>query len=240
MGDWKLSPGPLRDGKKQPKARGTRGYTQVETFAGILNGYGISFLWICQSKAQIDKLYGQNAPILDHCRYLVTYAINDDNIAEYFSKRIGSEGIIKHNVSTSGSKYDFGLNSMSVSNDIGERRLFTAGEIETLECQYELIYTQGGKTALCYKNAYYDDPRFKDKVNLPKPETRRELLEECKNTILNKDPNLQWYNHYESSDKDMYDYMPEVDINNILEEQQEKLNLTNTNNVYSKEANLIV
>ena len=54
----------------------------VEEFAGILNGFGLSFLWVCQSKAQIEKLYGQNAPLFEHARFMWTYAINDENVAE--------------------------------------------------------------------------------------------------------------------------------------------------------------
>ncbi len=215
----------------------------IETFAGILNGYGISFLWICQTKAQIDKLYGQNAPILDHCKYTVTYAINDDNIAEYFSKRIGSEGIVKHNVSTSGSKYDFGLNSLNVSNDIGERRLFTSGEIETLPCEYELIYTQGGPTALAYKVAYYSDPRFKDKANLPKPETRKELLYECRNSFVIKDDDAKWWFHFDNSNTNIYEFMPEIDVTDILAEtpeQKENEKNIEENENYLRQAGVIL
>lgn len=184
----------------------------IEEFAGILNGFGLSFLWICQSKAQIDKLYGQNAPILDHCKYLVTYSMNEDNTAEYFSKRAGTEGIIKQNVSNSGSRFDYGMNNMSISNDIIERRLITANEIENLPADCELIYTQGAPVVIAKKVAYYSDPRFKYKVKLPKPETRKEMLEECLTSRVRRPGESRW-NDFELN----LEYYSEVDVNHVLE-----------------------
>ena len=183
----------------------------VETFAGILNGYGISFLFIAQSKAQIDKLYGQNAPIFEHCRFIWTYAMTDQNIAEYFSKRIGTEGIIKQNVSSSGNRFDYGMNNMSISSDITERPLMTATEIENLPPDSELIFTQGGPTILAKKIAYYSDPRFKDKVNLPFPRTRKELLKECYTSLVSREGEAHWYDV-----KDDDSAYPDKDIGNEI------------------------
>lgn len=204
----------------------------IETFAGILNGYGISFLWICQSKAQIDKLYGENAPILEHCRFMWTYAMNDDNVAQYFSKRTGTEGVIKQNTSISGSKMDAGLNNVSISSDITERPILTANEIENLPPEYELLFTQGGPTQLLKKVAYYSDERFKDKVNLPKPELRKHLLKECKNSLVIKsgDPGAWWekyipyQNNFTYEEEDEEYIMPETETDeNIVNENNEKL-----------------
>ena len=184
----------------------------IETFAGILNGFGISFLWICQTKAQIDKLYGQNAPILDHAKFMVTFSINDDNTAEYFSKRAGTQGIIKQNVSNSGSRYDYGMNNLSISNDITERRLITANEIETLPGDCMLIYTQGAPTVIAKKISYYNDPRFMDKANLPVPILRKDLLKETVNSRVKREGDARWY-----SVEQQLDYIAEYDINDELE-----------------------
>lgn len=182
----------------------------IEEFAGILNGYGVSFLWICQSKAQIDKLYGQKAPIMEHARYTWTYAINDDEVAEYFSKRIGNEGIIKQNTSNSGNRHELGMNNMSISNDVTERRLFTANEIETMRGDCELVFVNGGPTYMAKKVAYYSDPRFQNKMNLKVPETRKEmLLETVDSTIHQK---VRWFENFEDNDDDDFTYWAENDI----------------------------
>lgn len=202
----------------------------IETFAGILNGYGISFLWICQSKAQIDKLYGENAPILEHCRFMWTYAMNDDNVAQYFSKRTGNEGVIKQNTSISGSRMDAGLNNVSISNDITERPIITANEIENLPHDCQLLFTQGAPTQILKKVAYYSDERFKDKVNLPVPKKRKDLLKECVTSlaIKNNDPNAWWNisipyeQNFDSDDCEDEIIYPETDIQNI-ENQEENL-----------------
>lgn len=188
----------------------------IETFAGILNGYGISFLWIVQSKAQIDKLYGQNAPIFEHCKYMWTYAINDHNIAEYFSKRIGNEGFIKQNTSNSGNRFDFGMNNMSVSQDITERPLMTPTELENLRGDMQLVFTQGAPTYLAKKVAYYSDPRFKDKANLKHPETRKELLKETVTSCVLREGDTKWWEIYENS-KDDYELSFESDISDDIE-----------------------
>ena len=191
--------------------RGGAGEKQVETFAGILNGYGISFLWICQSKAQIDKLYGQNAPIIEHCRFIWTYAISDHNIAEYFSKRVGSEGIIKQNTSTSGSRYDFGMNNISVSSDVTQRELITATEIEALPCNQGLLITQGGYSYIFKKVAYYSDPRYMDKARLPKPESRNELLRETVTSRVLREGDYKWWEDFKNAN-DIYGEIGEMDF----------------------------
>ena len=186
----------------------------IETFAGILNGYGISFLWICQSKSQIDKLYGQNAPILEHCRFIWTYAISDHNVAEYFSKRVGNEGVIKQNTSTSGSRYDFGMNNISVSNDITERPLITPTEIETLPCNSGLLITQGGYSYLFKKVAYYSDPRYMDKAKLPVPSKRKDLLKQTVTSRVLRDGDEKWFEDFSNANEvlDPTDEIAEMDI----------------------------
>lgn len=183
----------------------------VETYAGILNGFNVSFLWICQTKAQIDKLYGQNAPILEHARFMWIFAINDHNVAEYFSKRAGTEGIIKQNSSSSGSKFDYGMNNVTLSSDITERPLITANEIENLSPDSLLLFTQGNPTGLAKKIAYYSDPRFKDKANLPKPETREEMLTQTVESRVLREGDIKWWEQFEDYEEDL-SYYPENDL----------------------------
>ena len=157
---------------------------------------------------------------------MVTYSINEDNTAEYFSKRAGTEGIIKQNISNSGSRYDYGMNNMSISNDIIERRLITANEIENLPGDCELIYTQGAPVVLAKKIAYYSDPRFKDKVRLPKPETRKEMLQECLTSRVKRPGDSRW-NDCEIE----LEYYSEIDVNHTLKNSSD-ITKNNANNAY--------
>ena len=202
----------------------------IETFAGILNGYGISFLWIAQSKSQIDKLYGHDSALYEHCRYITTYAVGDAKAAEYFSNRIGKEGVIKQNSSNNGSRYDVMMNNFTVSRDVSERSLLTANEIESLPCEYEIVLSQGGLPQLCKKVAYYSDKRFKNKVNLKKPETRAELLLEAKGSFVREKQRRKWWSNdyieqelFDEEDED--DCIPEESTQlqcPILQNEKEK------------------
>lgn len=207
----------------------------IENFAGILNGYGISFLWICQSKAQIDKLYGQNAPIIEHCRYIWTYAISDHNIADYFSKRVGSEGVIKQNTSTSGNRFELGMNNITVSSDITQRELITPTEIEALPCNSGLLITQGGYSYIFKKEAYYSDPRFMDKARLPRAETRKELLAETLTSRVIRDGDYKWWEDFSNANSLMDELNEIYDMDlNLGEEIEVEVEEKNENNETQK------
>lgn len=188
----------------------------VETFAGILNGYGISFLWIAQTKAQLDKVYGDHTALYEHARYIWIYSINDHNVAEYFSKRIGSEGFIKQNTSSSGNKFELGMSNMTISNDITERPLITATELENLAGDTLVLMIQGQPSHLLKKVAYYSDPRFMDKVNLPVPQTREELLKEVETSCVIGVDEERWENKiiYDEKEEELMrdeEFFPDYD-----------------------------
>lgn len=182
----------------------------IETMMGILNGYGMSFFLICQSKTQIDKLYGEKNPMLDHCKYVVTYAMNDLPSAEYFSKMAGIEGIEKSSTSSSGNRFDLGMNNLNVSNDVTQRNLINADEVQHLPPEYALLFAQGSPATLIKKLAYYSDKRFMHKINLPKPETREDFLGECAHTVKKNSDEKQWYDVEDEEDFPFAEmYIPE-------------------------------
>lgn len=165
----------------------------IETMMGILNGYGISFLLVFQSRLQIQKLYGDKAVLLEHCKYIVTYAMSDPSSAEFYSKLCGEQGITKQNMSNSGNRYDFTMNNVSISTDVTKRNLMNPDDIEHLDQGLGLCFSQGTYPYLFKKTAYYCDPRFKDKMNLPYPDTRAKLLKECRNSFVSDPGSKHWY-----------------------------------------------
>ena len=154
-------------------------FTALETMMGILAGYGITFYLICQSPSQIYRLYGEHTTIFDHCKFIMTYAMSDPKGAEMFSKMTGVESVTFSNVSKSGSRYEAGMNHINVSEQTQQRNLMNADEIQHLPANQLIIFPQGSPAIIAKKNVYYADPRYKDKVNLPVPQNRRELLLEC-------------------------------------------------------------
>ncbi|MDR2716765.1 MAG: type IV secretory system conjugative DNA transfer family protein [Treponema sp.] len=154
-------------------------FTALETMMGILAGYGITFYLICQSPSQIYRLYGEHTTIFDHCKFIMTYAMSDPKGAEMFSKMTGVESVTFSNVSKSGSRYEAGMNNINISEQTQQRNLMNADEIQHLPANQLIIFSQGSPAIIAKKNVYYADPRYKDKVNLPVPRNRRELLLEC-------------------------------------------------------------
>jgi type IV secretion system protein VirD4 len=154
-------------------------FTTLETMMGILAGYGITFYLICQSPSQIYRLYGEHTTILDHCKFIMTYAMSDPKGAEMFSKMTGVESVTFSNVSNSGSRFDAGMNNLNVSEQTQQRNLMNADEIQHLPANQLIIFPQGSPAIIAKKNVYYSDPRYKDKVMLPPPKNRDELLREC-------------------------------------------------------------
>jgi type IV secretion system protein VirD4 len=165
-------------------------FTTLETMMGILAGYGITFYLICQSPSQIYKLYGEHTTIFDHCKFIMTYAMSDPKGAEMFSKMTGIESVTFSNVSNSGSRYDAGMNNINISEQTQQRNLMNADEIQHLPANQLIIFPQGAPAIIAKKNVYYSDPRYTDKVNLPVPKNRKELLLECSHSSPEK---KQWF-----------------------------------------------
>lgn len=150
----------------------------LEKTMGLLSGYGMSFLIICQSLQQIIKLYGPNNSFLEHCKTWVTYAPGDIGSARTFSEVVGKESIWKENVSTSGSKFSVGLTNLNLSGNEVERNLINPDEVMRLPPTDLLVFSHGMPPYRGKKIIYYLDPRFKHSVNLPAPQTREDLIQE--------------------------------------------------------------
>ena len=168
-------------------------FTTLEVMMGILAGYGITFYLICQSPSQIYKLYGQDTAIFDHCKYMMTYAMSDTKGAEMFSKMTGVKSVTYNNVSSSGSRFDAGMNSLSNSVQTQQVNLLNADEFQHLPANQLIIFPQGSSPIMAKKNVYYSDPRYTSKVNLPPPKDRAELLLECANTTKPDLTKPQWF-----------------------------------------------
>src|SRR3546814_16225090 len=61
-----------------------------ESALAFMAGYGMKAFLIAQSLNQIEKAYGPNNAILDHCHVRVTFATNDEQTAQRVSDGLGT------------------------------------------------------------------------------------------------------------------------------------------------------
>jgi len=150
----------------------------LEKTMGLLAGYGMSFLIICQSLQQIIKLYGPNNSFLEHCKTWISYAPGDLSSAKTFSEVVGKESIWKESVSASGSKFSVGLSNLNLSGNEVERNLINPDEIMRLPPTDLLVFSHGMPPYRGKKIIYYLDSRFRTFADLPAPSGRDELIRE--------------------------------------------------------------
>jgi type IV secretion system protein VirD4 len=113
---------------------------------------------------------------------MMTYAMSDTKGAEMFSKMTGVESVTFTNVSNGGNKHETGMNNFNISEQTQQRNLMNPDEIQHLPANQLLVFPQGAPAIIAKKNVYYSDPRYKDRINLPVPKNRAELLLECAGT----------------------------------------------------------
>ncbi|MDY2755975.1 MAG: type IV secretory system conjugative DNA transfer family protein [Candidatus Treponema excrementipullorum] len=144
---------------------------------GVLRGYGINFLIVCQALSQLIDVYGKNHPFLDHCVVQVVYAPGSTDDAEEFSKAIGNRTFSEMKISSSGKRFGKADNLNFNENASGQRFL-DAADIKRLPGDKCLILAHGMQPYVATKCVYYMDPRFKDKLKLKAPATNKELSRE--------------------------------------------------------------
>lgn len=157
---------------------------------GILAGYGVTFVIVCQAINQLVDLYGENHPFLDHCKNVIVFAPGKVQDAKAFTDAIGKESVLHDSVSTSGRKLSIMLDNLNLSTQEVQRDLINPDELMKLPPNRCLIMNQGMPPYIAKKCVYYDDERFKDKAFLKAPMTTEELLRECQTLPSNKNINL--------------------------------------------------
>lgn len=130
-----------------------------ETSMGVIAGYGIKALIICQSVMQINKIYGKDNGIISNCEVQVYYAPNDQETAEMLSKTIGDETRVQKSRTTGTA-----LISLDKSRTYSEmaRKLMTPDEIRGMDAKKELIVKSKMRPILANKITWYDNPDFMD------------------------------------------------------------------------------
>lgn len=152
-------------------------FPEIEKAGGILRGYGIFFLIVCQNLSQLVSLYGPNHSFFDHCTCRIVYTPGSYNDAEYFSKMIGQESIQAKKLSRNG-LIKLNTNNLSFSSNDYGRNLLDPSDIMRIPGDTALLMVNGMQPYLMKKVVYYEDPRFTWKLEYKAPQTMTEQYRE--------------------------------------------------------------
>ncbi len=135
-----------------------------ETTLCVIAGYGVRAFLITQSLNQIEKAYGQNNSILDHCHVRVAFATNDERTAKRISDALGTATEQRSQRNYTGHRLAPWLAHVMVSRQETSRPLLTPGEVMQLPADDELVMVSGAPPIRAKKLRYYTDRNFTERV----------------------------------------------------------------------------
>jgi len=144
---------------------------------GVLRGYGVNFLIVCQTLKQLTDVYGVNNPFMDHCAVKIICAPNSVSDAKEFCDVIGQESICRERISRSGHRFT-ATNSLNVNDDDMGRALLDPSDIMRLPGDKCLVLAHTMQPYIAEKVVYYQDKRFCRKLNYKAPQTLNEFYAE--------------------------------------------------------------
>lgn len=150
----------------------------LESGLAYFPGYGIRAYLIAQSLNQIEKHYGSNNAILDTSHIRITYGALDEKTAKRISDLLGQSTQVRKMANYAGSRLAPWLGHVMVSEQESPRQLLTPGEILNMPPHANLILIGGLFPYYGRKVTYYNDPRFKNRANLPAPNSEEEQRKE--------------------------------------------------------------
>lgn len=145
--------------------------TFFETELAYMAGYGIRALLIAQSLNQIEKAYGPNNSILDNSHLRVTYGTLDDRTAKRISEMLGTATENRRQTNYAGHRLAPWLGHVMVSEQESPRPLLTPGEVLQFPSNEALVMVGGNPPYRGLKVRYYQDKRFQNRVQLPRPDS---------------------------------------------------------------------
>lgn len=160
-------------------------FPDIAQVMGVLRGYGINFIIICQALSQLVDIYGKNHPFLDHCVVQMVYAPGSNEDAEEYSKAIGNRTYHEMKISSSGKRFS-GSSSYNFNENSAGQRLLDAADIKRIPGDRALIMVHGMQPYMATKCVYYMDSRFKEKLKLKPPLSIKELQAELAGLPSNK------------------------------------------------------
>jgi type IV secretion system protein VirD4 len=151
----------------------------------IMAGYRVRCLLIAQSLKQLEEVYGRSNSILDNCAVRVTYGTTCDQTAERISRLLGTQSLVKRQISVSKRGGLFGGEQVSETFQEYGRPLKTIEELLSMPYPEAIVMASNCHPYLGRKLLYYQDPRFMSRAGTvppgrvnPPPTSAAELLAE--------------------------------------------------------------
>jgi type IV secretion system protein VirD4 len=154
-----------------------------EKSMGFIAGYGIKAYIIVQDLTQIYKSYTKEECIRAGCHLEVAFAPNNQETAEYLSKKTGQTTVIKENYSTTTQRLKIFDSSTQVSLQEVQRALLTPDECSRLPGAIKDPYTgdvlEGGEMLIfpagfsCIRGKqtpYFLDSKMNMRAKIESPE----------------------------------------------------------------------
>jgi type IV secretion system protein VirD4 len=127
-------------------------------------GYRFKCLLILQSFKQLDEVYGKSNSIIDNCTIRVTCGTLCDQTAERISRLLGTQSLIRPQISLSKRPGLFVSDQVSVSYQEYGRPLKTVDEVLSMPFPQNIILIGNSRPYLARKFLYYQDPIFKSRA----------------------------------------------------------------------------
>jgi type IV secretion system protein VirD4 len=127
-------------------------------------GYGIRCLLITQSLKQLDDVYGKANSIIDNCINRVTGGTNCEQTAERISRLLGTQSLVRPQISVSKRPGLFGGEQVSESYQEYGRPLRTVDELLSMPFPELIVMTGNCRPYLGRKFLYYQDPAFSSRA----------------------------------------------------------------------------
>lgn len=114
----------------------------------IMRSYGGAYIYIAQSKKDIELKYGvkQAAILEENCPVVQYLSFSHPDEAEQVSKAIGEELTVDYNLGVSANRSE-----LSGTFSTGKQRAISADELMNLPANQQIIWTQHGGYVLCLK-----------------------------------------------------------------------------------------
>lgn len=144
----------------------------LERDLGMVAGYGLKALLVCQSANFIQKEYGQNTTIFDNCHVQIAFASNDPSTQKRMSQMAGQATEIRESVNYQRDKLGWKRGS-TVSYSESTRTILNEGQARELDETKQLIFIGSTKPLKTDKLRYYDYEHLDRLKDISPPENDR-------------------------------------------------------------------
>ncbi len=150
----------------------------LERDLGMIAGYGLKALLICQSANFIQKAYGRDTTIFDNCHIQVAFASNDPSTQKRMSQMAGQATEIRESVHYQKDKFGWKRGN-SVSYNEVTRAILNEGEARELDAGKQLVFVGSTKPLKTDKLRYYDHEHLDALRKIPVPENNQLKSNKC-------------------------------------------------------------